>query len=328
LGAFSMKRSTAAALLSLFLAPAPGLAADLLGAMPLAEPAARGPGDLVEVGTNWYIRGDMGFSFDTAPTLTYPNVLTPPPPGLATIANPAGYGPSSSGHDFNVGLGIGYRYNDYLRFDATYEYRTGAGTSQVNGGIVCPYYAAGETSQGGPTPILLGYAYETNQTCNSYLTLKQHNNVGLANAYVDLGTYWGITPYIGAGAGLNVNSASGTLNYFKTSDGTSYRADLSPTGQYPHIWVDPYGNAINPQPNIPFAPQNWDRKINSTTYSLAIALMAGVGIQLTPNATLDLNYRYLNLGTTKLSLNNGAGAVITSKNNAQDLRVGMRYLLN
>jgi opacity protein-like surface antigen len=322
-----MKRFTAATLLSLFVAPTCGFAADLASA-PLTQPEPAALGDLAEVGTNWYIRGDMGFSFDTAPTLTYPNLLTPPPAGLATVNNAAGFGSSNSTHNFNIGIGAGFRYNDYLRFDATYEYRTGAGTSRTDGGIVCPFYAAGLTSQGA-NPLLLGYSYDTNQTCNSYLTLKQHNDVALANAYVDLGTYWGITPYVGAGAGLDVNSASGTLNYLETANGQPYRADLSPTGAYPFIWLNPIsGRAINPQPNIPFAPQNWDRKINSTTYSLAIALMAGVGIQLTPSATLDLNYRYLSLGTTKLSLNNGAGAVITSNNSAQDLRVGIRYLLN
>lgn len=323
-----MKRSSAAALLSLFLAPAPGLAADLGASMPMAASASQASGNSVEVGTNWYIRGDLGFSFDTAPTLTYPNVLTPPPAGLATVANPVGYAGSTPQHNFNAGLGIGFRYNDFLRFDATYEYRTGQGTSQTNTGIVCPYAASGESTQGTP-PVLLGYSYETTQTCNSYLTLKQHNNVGLANAYVDLGTYWGITPYVGAGAGVNVNSATGTLTYNKTSDGTPYRADLSPTGQFPHVWVDPVtGRMINPAPNIPFAPQNWDRTINSTKYSLAIALMGGVGIQLGANTTLDLGYRYLNLGTTKLSLNNGAQAVITQKNVSQDVRVGVRYLLN
>ena len=325
-----MKRSYAAALLSLFVAPATGLAADL-GAMPMSEPMSQAPGSFVEVGSNWYIRGDLGFSFDTAPTLTYPNILTPPPAGVAGVPNPVGYGPSTHQHGFDAGIGIGYRYNDYLRFDATYEYRTGQGSSQRNAGIVCPYAASGESSQAnGNTPsFLLGYAYETNQTCDSYLSLKQHNNVGLANAYVDLGTYWGVTPYLGAGAGLNVNSATGDLTYNKTSDGTPYRADLSPTGQYPHVWVDPVtGLMINPQPNISFAPQNWDRKIAATNYSLAIALMGGVGIALGTNTTLDIGYRYLNLGTTKLSLNNGAQAVITQKNVSQDIRVGLRYVLN
>ena len=290
-----MKRSTAAALLSLFVAPAAGLAADL-GAMPMAGSTSQAPGSFVEVGANWYIRGDLAFSFDNAPTLTYPNLLTPPPAGLATVANPVGYGPSSPQHNFNAGIGVGFRYNDYLRFDATYEYRTGAGASQTNSGIVCPYAASGVSTQGTPV-VLLGYSYETNQTCNSFLTLKQHNNVALANAYVDLGTYWGITPYVGAGAGLNVNSATGTLTYNKSSDGTPYRADLSPTGQFPHQWVDPVtGLAVNPQPNIPFGPQNWDRKIASTTYSLAIALMGGVGIQLGANATLDLGIAISILG--------------------------------
>lgn len=67
---------------------------------------------------------------------------------------------------FGGGLGVGYQFTDYLRVDTTINY---AGYDRYSGfGI-----------EGG----------------HSLWT-------GLANAYVDLGTVVGITPYIGAGAGI------------------------------------------------------------------------------------------------------------------------------
>jgi opacity protein-like surface antigen len=56
--------------------------------------------------------------------------------------------------------------------------------------------------------------------------------------------------------------------------------------------------------------------------------MAGVGFALTPSATLDINYRYMNLGSPSITINNPTGSVIKANASAQDLRVGIRYLLN
>ena len=309
-----MKRSTAAALLSLFLAPAPGLAADLLGAMPLAEPAARGPGDLVEVGTNWYIRGDLAVGFDQLPTLTYPNIATSLP-GSTAINVPGGSNTLKS--NWVAGIGFGYRYNDMVRFDATYDYLAGSGLNVATSGIVCP--------SGATTPT--GYIYDATQTCNSTLTLKQHNNVVLANAYVDLGNYWGFTPYLGAGAGLNVNSISGSAVYANAATGSPYGGTAA-NGVTPAVWVDKGGNTLNPQPGVPFATPSWNQAINTTKYNFAFALMAGVGFALSPEATLDINYRYLNLGSSSLVFTNPTGGVIKTSSSTQDARVGIRYLLN
>ena len=152
--------------------------------------------------------------------------------------------------------------------------------------------------------------------------------MALASAYVDLGTYWGVTPYLGAGGGLNVNTLSGTLNYFQTSNGAVYAADLTPSGTYPQIWVDQNGNPITPKPNIAFSPQNWNRTISSTKYSAAWALMAGVGIQITPSATLDIGYRYLNTGTNNVLLNPYTGIVLKQTNSSQQVLVGIRYMID
>lgn len=102
----------------------------------------------VEVGTGWYLRGDISYNL-SRPTYRF---------------NFAGA--TTGNNRFGGGLGFGYQFTDYLRLDTTINY---VGYDRFNAfGL-----------QGG----------------HSLWT-------GMANAYVDLGTVVGITPYVGAGVGL------------------------------------------------------------------------------------------------------------------------------
>jgi opacity protein-like surface antigen len=319
-----MKKIYAAAMWGLILAPAHGFAADMAAFPADSAPAGQ---QLVEIGTGWYIRGDVGAALDPAPILTFnPNAFNAPPLSISPS-----YGASSNKLDFVAGLGVGYKFNNYFRADATVDYRGGnMNLNNTMGGIICPYTATGLTSpnqfdQFG-NPLQLGYAYNTANSCNSLVQLKQQNYTGLVNGYVDLFTFAGVTPYVGAGAGLNTAFTTGSLTYATPLNGGSYRADLSPTGTFPLVWVNPASlSAVNPQPKIAFAPQNWDQSLKTTKYSLAIAFMGGVGIALTPHATLDLGYRYLNLGSTSYIENPQTGATLSQKNTSQEVRVGIRY---
>ena len=107
----------------------PASAADLFGtAPPLTMPASQGP-TVFEAGSNWYIRGDLGISFDEAPTISLPSISAPPP-GLVATPYTTSAGTNWSTTNFTGGLGAGYRFNDYLRFDATWDYRTGPGATR------------------------------------------------------------------------------------------------------------------------------------------------------------------------------------------------------
>jgi len=305
-------------------AASPALAADLLGtAPPPSMPASQGPATF-EVGSNWYIRGDLGISFDRTPSVSISNIAAPPP-GLLATPWTTSTGANWSTDNFTGGVGAGYRFNDYLRFDATWDYGVGpAGTRQT--GVICPYGLTGVNGKTAPFAPL-GYLYNTSDTCNATTTIRSHNNVFLANAYVDLGTYGGFTPYVGGGLGLNMNVLSGGLNTSETANGLPYNVNLTPVGAYPQVWVDSYGNPLAPQPNIAFGPQNWNRSINATTYTFAWALQGGFGFQLTPSATLDIGYRYLNGGVVNTLVNPMTGLTIKQNNISQQLRVGIRYVL-
>ncbi len=348
-----MKIVAAAALASLAMAWTPASAADLFGpaAPPLSDPPA------VEVGSNWYIRGDLGVGIDNSPTVVPEAGLIPKlysdipgtgaifdsaPPGDATNKAPAARGNNMTSQSTEVDVGLGYRVNDFVRLEATWNLWRGPGLGYTQK-TLCPNTTAAEsntvnvttsTTTGGvttstttPTAIPVGYLWEPTP-CNGVLGASQYNNLALASAYIDLGTWWGFTPYLGAGAGLNANTIYGSTKFYNTNDGSAFLGNTSATGGAPLQWVTltstnggvnntPVYTALTHQPGVVFGMQNWNRSFLQTKYSFAGALMAGVGYQFTQSATLDIGYRFL---TTDFF-----GGL---KNSDQQIHVGIRYMLN
>jgi opacity protein-like surface antigen len=83
--------------------------------------------------------------------------------------------------------------------------------------------------------------------------------LGLANAYIDMGNWCGFTPYIGAGIGFATISVNGLKDVNVPQGGVYYGAD-------------------------------------HTNTNFAWALYAGTSYDVTPQITLDLTYRYAQLG--------------------------------
>lgn len=135
--------------------------------------------------------------------------------------------------------------------------------------------------------------------------------VGLANAYLDLGTWHGVTPYVGAGAGFARSKLS---DVFTTSNGQ---------------FVDSATGATVRQISHGFAS-------DETKTSFAWALMAGASLDLTPSVKLDVGYRYLDLGqdvaATSGLLNCLCGVVGNPLHvadlDAHELRIGLRWQLD
>ena len=130
---------------------------------------------------------------------------------------------------------------------------------------------------------------------NDY-TAKKSEWLFLANAYVDLGTWWCITPFVGVGVGLvNIN-----ISHFRDNN------NIASGGG----WAG-----------------------DETTTNFAWALHAGLSYKVTPNFAVEFGYRYLNLGDGKTgdTINfNGSNLVnnpfefkdITS----HDFRLGLRWM--
>lgn len=238
--------------------------------MPLMPPPPPAP---VEFG-GWYLRGDIGFSVDRAGTF-HEEGLVPAPTSVQNAA-----GGFETGGIWRVGLG--YQFNSWLRADITGEFRTPAtwesfDIANFNGTLI-----------------------------PEHITVHKSEVVALANVYADLGTWWCITPFVGAGAGFAGVKLS---NFQETAI-----AGLDPVQG---------GFLINAN-NFAADQIQWN---------FAWALHAGLAYKVTPNFSVELAYRYLNMGDAQSGaivgfLNNPQNTVFHIDNiTSQDLTLGFRWLL-
>ncbi len=248
-----------AALLTVLLAgvSAPALGADLYEPVPVPEIQVER--EVIHVSTGgWYIRGDVDYHFaDIRGTnyTTYPVGLPPVPNNSFATADLKG--------SWSIGGGVGYQISDYFRVDVTGDYWAKAdftgSTTGVCGGLPCT-----STDVSAMSAFLL-----------------------LANAYVDLGTYHGITPYVGAGIG----------------------------GAF--VQWDDLRNTIGGVTTVHHGKFDW---------RFAAALMLGASYCLTENLDLDLGYRYTWLsGGRMFNYAVGAGPGRDEGFNVHEVRAGMRW---
>jgi opacity protein-like surface antigen len=125
----------------------------------------------------------------------------------------------------------------------------------------------------------------------------------LANAYADLGTWYCITPYIGAGIG----TARVTIANFTDAG----------VGSLP-------GGGVGP---------SLVSAANGSQWNFAWALHAGVAYHVNPNLAIELGYSYVNLGdgTTGVdsAFDHSAGGHVFQFHNitSQDVKLGVRWNL-
>lgn len=223
--------------------------------------------------SGWYLRGDIGVGLNS---MTNPKGV---PHDSSWVSTGTSHNYITSSHI--IGAGVGYAWNNWFRTDLTLEYRGGAGISGRGTGV---------PTCGGCIDFAQNYASSVSST------------VGLLNGYFDLGTWSGITPFVGAGIGFT-NNRMGTT----TSNG---------------------------QVNIPGSlPSPIMGTTSSGTKSgLAWALMAGLAYDVNRNTKLEMGYRYMNLGTaqTGTAHTDGTGCSctvdpVTTKITSHDFRLGMRW---
>lgn len=238
--------------------------AAVVTAMPAAEAADIPPPIPPIVMKGWYLRGDIGYSNQYVDSLD--NAL------YATAISVDNQFKEFTGAPI-LDFGLGYRWNRWLRFDVTGEYRSKA---EFNGADIY-------TITAGPFP-------------DTYFG-KKSEWLALANMYVDLGTWHGVTPFVGAGAGA-VNIRFGAF---------------SDIGEGPTGTSFAYADA-------------------HSEWNFAWALYAGLGFDVTDALTLELAYRYLDLGdaqTGDLIAYDGTNTIdnpmIFKDITSHDVRMGFRY---
>jgi opacity protein-like surface antigen len=258
------------------------LAAD----MPLPPQQYYAPAPPPEDFGGWYLRGDIGFSNQRVKNIEMGD-------GRNAALNSLDQTTSFDTAGIYQG-GVGYQFNSWLRGDITGQYR---GNSNFKG-----------------TDRITGFASDAAlyNGVNNYNATKSEWVV-MANAYVDLGTWWCVTPFIGAGVGMaRVNIANytdnGALDAFDAGGGVVTRN----VGPFPS-----YANASS-----------------ASKWNLAWALHTGLAYKINPATTVELGYSYMNMGdgaTGPVTTYNGftRGVAMQFKDiTSHDLKLGVRWNLD
>lgn len=172
------------------------------------------------------------------------------------------------------GVGLGYDTGHYFRFDVTGEYR---GKSLF---IAQDSYAGG-----------FGFDPGTNE-----YTADIESWLGLANMYIDLGTWYCVTPYIGGGVGVASVSVLGLKDVNVPESSVFYASDHTET-------------------------------------NFAWAVYAGLAYEVTSAVTIDLSYRYADLGdarsgtATAFDGSDFFSGVDINDIDSHDLMLGVRWKL-
>ncbi len=171
----------------------------------------------------------------------------------APFASP---GSEKLGQSFAGGLGVGLK-TDWLRTDATIDF-------------------------GSPMK------YQATTAAPNDTTAKVSSITALFNGYLDLGSWYGATPYIGAGAGAA------------------------------RLRVSDYQSTAAPPFSGDGAHSQWN---------FAWAGMAGVAYKVAPNMQFDVGYRYLALGDVTTASDAFGQTKIRNIAN-HEVRVGLRWSID
>lgn len=237
----------------------------------------------VEVGSGWYLRGDVSYiAKDRVGSIDY-RTFDPTPPGSYTDAVFATRG---LGTDVAFAGGFGYHFNDWLRADATVEGFRGDFNGTTTSAVPCAGGLAGTT-------------------CRTENSAKFSSIGVMANAYADLGTYSGFTPYVGAGLGSTRVSWSDVADSSYCVGATC--ASTAAVGSSQHSGED--------------------------SWRFTYAVMAGVAYDISKNLKLDLGYKYRHIkggdmyGWSAADTAAGASGIQgrDSGFDTHEVKVGLRY---
>lgn len=236
----------------------------------------------VEFGSGWYLRGDIGTAFMGDGEFSF------------NRAARAGDVNAESSADYTIGVGFGYIFNDHLRADVTFDY--------VGGG-------AWSGSGSGCGVDGVGIAYTG--SCSSADGGSFESRNAVVNAYVNLGTFGGFTPYVGAGFGVASVELSGTRSVA--------RCTLDP-GETCDIGTHSGGATAE---NFTSAAENFNTE---ESMNFVYSLMAGLDYRIDQNWTADIGYRYTNIvADDQITSLTSATTIQFDGVELHEVRAGLRY---
>lgn len=247
---------TAAALL---VATTRAFSADLAPAEPIPE---QPPEVAVASATGWYLRGDVGYAFNDLRGARY---------FQGSNDNLVSFDKADIDDSWTLGGGVGYQVTDYFRTDLTFDYMFDS-----------DFHGSTSGSCGVST------------ACTSRDVASMRAYSLLANAYVDLGTYGYVTPYVGAGIGGTYVKWDDLRNTSCADDGSGCDDTVSHGGK--------------------------------GSWRFTYALMAGAAIDVTCNVKADIGYRFRHInGGDMFGFAENGGPGEDRGFNIHEARVGARY---
>ncbi|NKB50886.1 MAG: outer membrane beta-barrel protein [Rhizobiaceae bacterium] len=251
----------------------------------------------VEFGTGWYLRGDIGA-------------------GMSEVSVEANFisGDADLGTPISIGVAAGYTFAEGLRAEVGLNHFNNLAFASRTFYADCGL--EDHDGDGSPVDIPDGFGGFTatapvpvTGTCYSSANAQVNASSLMANVYADLGTYWGIRPYVGAGLG----AAYVSWNDFTISDycDGSQSTDCGAGG----------GVGLNTRYQGTYTTEN--------SWTLAANAMLGVSYELSRGLNLDVGYRYTYLGeagVARAADNSGIFSDLTVGNtHIHEVRMGLRY---
>lgn len=245
-------------------------AADIIEPIYVEPPVTVYDEPVKESYSGWYIRGDAGYLFESKSDGNY------------SVFGDHGaryhYDEFKMKGSYTVGAGVGYRVSNHFRADLSLDYYD----LDIEGRSACPSYV-------GP-----GCYYNDSSSANVW--------TAMANAYVDVGQYGRINPYLGAGLG------------------------------FAHVGYGKMTNEIcNPTCGVPGNFVGHHK--GESSWRFASSLMAGASVDISKQLKLDVGYRYTRVfkgdafGYDEFDTAFGASGVQGRDNgfNLHAVRAGLRY---
>ncbi|MEQ1952739.1 outer membrane protein [Mesorhizobium sp. CN2-181] len=161
----------------------------------------------VEVGSGWYLRGDIGYIF-SQDSGRYSYTISD-----GVNSTNSSFNSASLDNDFTFGGGVGYQFNEWFRADATVDGFRSDFSGSTSSLVPCS-----------DDPDLDGTG------CRSSDSADMSAISVMANGYVDLGTYAGFTPYVGGGLGFSYVSWSDLGSKYYCVDGDAACPDSTFAG--------------------------------------------------------------------------------------------------
>lgn len=220
----------------------------------------------------WYIRGDVGYAWNDLDGVHFLQGTGTPFVAMRDFRT------ATLDDSWMIGGGVGYNIAKHLRADLTLDYITEADFT------------------GSTTGYCTGANYNplVDPNCTSSDAATRTALLLLANAYVDLGTYHGFTPYVGAGIGGAHVKWSNLANTLPTDSNEGRN-----------------GATIHP---------------GNSDWRFAYSLMAGASYCVTDAVELDGSYRFTHIeGGDMFGLVSNGGPGYDKSTKMHQIRAGVRY---